>query len=197
MRAGIVDYRMGNLASVSKALEHGGASAFVSDDVTVLGDADALVLPGVGNCASGMSNLERLGLKDFITQWSVGGKPLLGICLGMQLLFESSEEGNTKGLGVLPGKVVRFRSGLKVPHMGWNTVSGSGLLAPFDGRSFYFVHSYVCEPDPGIVTGRTDYGGEFASAIETGSIIGFQFHPEKSSTDGLALIRRWVEVMQT
>lgn len=196
MKAGIVDYRMGNLASVGKALEHAGASAFVSDDVTVLGEADALVVPGVGNCASGMSNLERLGLKDFITEWASSSKPLLGICLGMQLLFEGSEEGNTKGLGVLPGKVVRFRSGLKVPHMGWNKVSGSGLLAPFDGRSFYFVHSYVCEPDPGIVTGWTDYGGEFASAIKAGSIIGFQFHPEKSSTDGLALIRRWVEAMQ-
>lgn len=197
MKAGIVDYRMGNLASVGKALEHAGASAFVSDDATALAEADALVLPGVGNGASGMSNLERLGLKDFITEWTSGGEPLLGICLGMQLLFEGSEEGDTKGLGVLPGKVVRFRSGLKVPHMGWNSVSGSGLLAPFDGRSFYFVHSYVCEPDPGIVTGRTDYGGVFASAIEAGSIIGFQFHPEKSSTDGLALIRRWVEVMQT
>ena len=196
MRAGIVDYRMGNLASVQKALEHAGASAFVSDDVTALGDADALVLPGVGNCASGMSNLERLGLKDFLTEWTSGAKPLLGICLGMQLLFEASEEGDTKSLGVLPGKVVKFRPGVKVPHMGWNTVSGSGLLAPFDGRSFYFVHSYVCEPDPGIVTGRTDYGGEFAAAIEAAGIIGFQFHPEKSSTDGLALIRRWVEVVQ-
>ncbi|MDQ4149244.1 MAG: imidazole glycerol phosphate synthase subunit HisH, partial [Actinomycetota bacterium] len=148
MRVGIVDYRMGNLASASKAFEAAGAAAQVSDDADTLASADLLVLPGVGNFAAGMSNLERLGLKDFVANWAASERPLLGICMGMQLFFEESDEGDAKGLGILPGRVSKLPGEVKVPHMGWNTlepVRESAVFEPFGGRHFYFVHSYVCE----------------------------------------------------
>ncbi|MCA1839793.1 MAG: imidazole glycerol phosphate synthase subunit HisH [Actinobacteria bacterium] len=193
MKAGIVDYRMGNLASISKALEAVGARVTVSDAHAELADSDLLVLPGVGNFAAGMANINRLGLRAFIGDWAHSGKPLLGICLGMQLLFDSSEEGESDGLGVLKGRVVRLPAGMKVPHMGWNTVDvadhEAGPLKGLDGRSFYFVHSYVCSPDASIVSATTEYGMTFASAIRSGAITGFQFHPEKSSADGVELLR--------
>lgn len=195
MRAGIVDYRMGNLASVAKALESVGISVTVSDDPARL-DSDLLVLPGVGNFAAGIDNLNRLGLVPFIREWAGSGRPLLGICLGMQLLFDRSEEGDIAGLGVLEGEVVRLPATEKVPHMGWNQISAEqGWLAGADGRSFYFVHSYVCKPDPSSVSATTDYAGRWASAVRQGRIIGFQFHPEKSSVDGLALLANVKEVV--
>lgn len=187
--AGIVDYRMGNLASVSKALEKAGAPAFVSEDPIRLEDASVLVLPGVGNFTAGMNNLKRTGLDRFVKEWASSGRPLVGICLGMQLFFEHSEEGDTEGLGILGGKVVRMPPGLKVPHMGWNEirVEASQVLAPVDGERFYFVHSYFCEPEAGTAA-LTDYGVEFASAVEWRGIFGFQFHPEKSSRSGMRLL---------
>ena len=196
MKVGIIDYRMGNLASVSKAIENAGGSPVVSDQTSELSDAELLVLPGVGNFSAGMDNLAELGLKDFVVEWAASERPLLGVCVGMQLLFEESDEGPAKGLGILKGRVERFDDSLKVPHMGWNTLQADdeSVFRRFDDRYFYFVHSYYCVPeDSGIVAARTDYGIEFASAVRQGSVYGVQFHPEKSSDDGLALYRRVLE----
>ena len=187
---------MGNLASVSKAIENAGGTAAVSDRIDELSASDLLILPGVGNFAAGMDNLTELGLKDFVVDWADSGRPLLGVCVGMQLLFEESDEGPAKGLGILKGRVERFDDSLKVPHMGWNTLQASdeSVFGKFDDRYFYFVHSYYCVPDDAeIVAGRTDYGVQFASAVRQGSVYGVQFHPEKSSDDGLALYRRVLE----
>jgi len=214
VRAGIVDYRMGNLASVSKALEKVGAESFVSGDPEALAGSDLVVLPGVGNFAAGMANLQGAGLGGFVQEWAAAGKPLLGICMGMQLFFEHSEEGDTKGLGILPGNVVRLQGGsggvaalrghgsrapeaaippkkgqVKVPHMGWNTLRDTeGFLRAFEERYFYFVHSYACVPSAGVVAARTTYDATFASAVASGNLVGVQFHPEKSGHDGLALL---------
>lgn len=199
MRVGIVDYRMGNLASVSKALHKGGDDPLVSDQPGELEECDLMVLPGVGNFAAGMMNLNELSLADFVIEWAGAGRPLLGICMGMQLLFEESDEGSAKGLGILPGRVVRFTPGLKIPHMGWNTLraGGSPAFRAADGRYFYFVHSYACVPEnEADVAAWTDYGGEFASAVHSGRVHGVQFHPEKSSDDGLALLARILREMR-
>jgi imidazole glycerol-phosphate synthase subunit HisH len=198
VKAGIIDYRMGNLASVSKAFEAAGAKALVSDEPSTLAASDLLVLPGVGNFAAGMGNLSALGLSDLVIDWAADGRPLFGICMGMQLLFEESDEGLAKGLGILPGRVVRLKGQVKVPHMGWNQVNparNSELFGALAGRYFYFVHSYVCEAEDRALAALTDYGGEFVSAVESDSVYGVQFHPEKSSNDGLALLRRLIEVL--
>jgi glutamine amidotransferase len=188
-RAGIVDYRMGNLASVAKALEKVGTESFVSEDPEALAASDIVVLPGVGNFAAGMANLRRRGLDAFVREWAAAGRPLLGICMGMQMFLDHSEEGDTAGLGILPGKVVRLRGDVKVPHMGWNTLrETTGFLRAFEGRYFYFVHSYACVPAEEVTAARTSYDESFASAVTAGSVIGVQFHPEKSSHDGLALL---------
>jgi glutamine amidotransferase len=193
VRAGIIDYRMGNLASVSKALEAAGAQAVVSADPGELSKTDLLVLPGVGNFAAGMANLNEADLAGYTIDWAEDGRPLLGICMGMQLFFEESDEGPAKGLAVLDGRVERFDDRLKVPHMGWNTldpVGGSPVFEEFDGRHFYFVHSYYCKPAGDFEGARTQYGIEFCSAIQKDNVVGVQFHPEKSSDDGLELLRR-------
>jgi glutamine amidotransferase len=194
VRAGIVDYQMGNLASVSKSLERVGVEAFVSPDPASLEQADLIVLPGVGNFAAGMGHLREAGLDSFVKDWAGAGRPLLGICLGMQLLFEHSDEGNTAGLGVIPGNVVRLNGPLKVPHMGWNGIRSvrSSLFAPFEDERFYFVHSYVCVPAQPVACAVTTYGEEFVSGVESGRIVGVQFHPEKSSAAGLAMLGRLV-----
>lgn len=168
----------------------------VSDDVDELANGDILVMPGVGNFAAGASNLKRLGLWSFVQTWAADARPLLGICLGMQLLFDHSEEGDSQGLGIVPGKVVRISSHVKVPHMGWNEIQsqGSEVFEGFAGKRFYYVHSYVCDADSGTTAATTEYGRKFAAAVRTGNICGVQFHPEKSSTDGLALLRRIKEV---
>lgn len=189
LRAGIVDYRMGNLASVAKALENVGTASFVSDQPEALGAADLVVLPGVGNFAAGMANLAQTGLDGFVRDWASAGRPLLGICMGMQMFFEHSEEGDTPGLGILPGTVVRLHGDVKVPHMGWNTLHDTtGFLEAFQDRYFYFVHSYACVPDADLVAARTTHARPFASAVAAGNVVGVQFHPEKSSHDGLALL---------
>lgn len=202
LRAGVIDYRMGNLASVAKALERVGASSFVSDDAAELGAADLVVLPGVGHFRAGMDSLRSLGLEGFLKDWAEAGKPLVGICLGMQLMFSHSEEGDVKGLGIVDGNVTLLALGVKCPQIGWNQVSTAGassrVLEPFDGRYFYFNHSYVCRPDADVAAGRTHYGEEFVSSIHSGgsgNVLGFQFHPEKSSTDGLALLGRALETL--
>lgn len=197
MKVGIVDYRMGNLASVSKAIEAAGGTAVVSDQISELESSDLLILPGVGHFGAGMDNLAELGLQDFIVGWAERQRPLLGVCVGMQLLFDESDEGDAKGLGILKGRVEKFDPSLKVPHMGWNTLQRQGdsaVFGEFDDRYFYFVHSYYCVPeDPDIVAAKTGYGVEFASAVHDRNVYGVQFHPEKSSDDGLALYRRLLE----
>lgn len=210
MRAGIVNYRMGNLASVAKALEKVGADSFVSASPAELEESDLVVLPGVGNFAAGMENLRAAGLDSFVKDWAAASRPLLGICMGMQMFFDHSEEGDTPGLGILPGRVARLtgsegvagptgngRSGrdLKVPHMGWNTLgSATGLFRSFEDRHFYFVHSYACIP-AGDVAAWTTYGVPFASAVVSGRVVGVQFHPEKSSHDGLELLERTLDAV--
>jgi glutamine amidotransferase len=197
-RVGVVDYGRGNLRSVSKALEKAGAAVNLVGKGGRLDDLDAVVVPGVGSFGDCARNLRASGLWDPLLEWLRAGRPYLGICLGYQLLFESSEESpEARGLGCLPGRVVRFEAkGLKVPHMGWNTLSGT--KAPLfqglgESPSFYFVHSYYPVPaDRGLASAFCEYGETFAASISTGSIHATQFHPEKSQGAGLALLRNFL-----
>jgi len=194
----IIDYGMGNLRSVSKAFERLGCEAVVTRDPRMIADASHVVLPGVGAFPDCMRNLEQLGLIDPIHRALSSGKPFLGICLGLQLLFTESEEfGLHKGLGWIKGRVVRFRNnGLKVPHMGWNTVTIQKPAPVLDGlpadAMVYFVHSYYVAPDdPGLIATTTEYGLSFASSIAAGNVFACQFHPEKSQAVGLMLLRNF------
>jgi glutamine amidotransferase len=192
----IVDYGMGNLRSVQKAFERVGHVAEITDDPVRISAAEKIVLPGVGAFADAMHQLRERRLLGPILGAIDSGKPFLGICLGLQLLFEVGyEDGRHEGLGVLEGEVVRFptQQGLKVPHMGWNTVTQRrpvALLAGIpDGRHFYFVHSYYVVPgDESVVATVTDYGINFCSMVCRGHLFATQFHPEKSQRDGLKLI---------
>jgi glutamine amidotransferase len=198
----VVDYGMGNRRSVEKALEHVGARALVTRDHRQLGVADGLVVPGVGAFPRAMQNLQELGLASLIRDRAGSGAPLLGICLGMQLLFERSEErGMTDGLGLLQGKVTPLQAGgLRVPHIGWNEVSferrsqlTTGL--PEQGCPFYHVHTLAPRPSrPEDIVGTTEYGERFATIVARGSILGVQFHPEKSSAHGLRLLQNFVSL---
>jgi glutamine amidotransferase len=194
----LVDYGMGNRRSVEKALEHVGADVARTADRDQIAAAEAIVLPGVGAFPEAMRRLAALGLVQTIRERAAAGVPLLGICLGMQLLFDSSEEHEgADGLGLLPGTVTRLDApGLKVPHIGWNTVTfarPSALTAGLgDAAAFYHVHTYACRPDDeSDVVGRGEYGERFVSIVERGNVMGAQFHPEKSSLDGLALLRNF------
>ena len=198
----IVDYGMGNRRSVQKALEHVGATVELTRDPARLSDADGIVLPGVGAFPAAMDNLAALDLIDPIRSLAAQGLPLLGICLGMQLLFASSEEhGATKGLGLLEGTVTQLRTGSeRLPHIGWNEVAFTrpspltgGL--PAGGAAFYHVHSYAVRPaDPADVLGTTTYGETFATIVGRGAVLGTQFHPEKSSAGGLALLANFAQI---
>ena len=195
----IIDYGMGNLRSVSKAFEAAGHQALVTRDKAMIGRASHVVLPGVGAFGDCMANLERLDLIESIRSSIQAGKPFLGICLGLQLLFTESEEfGLHKGLGILPGRVRKFilDPGLKVPHMGWNQANlqkASPLFRDIaDGSDWYFVHSYYVDPaDPTIASATTMYGHPFVSSIWKDNIVACQFHPEKSQAVGLRLIRNF------
>ncbi len=193
----IVDYGVGNLRSVQKGLERVGAEAVVSDNAAVLDAAQGVILPGVGAFGDGMDNLVARRLVEPVLRQVQAGKPLLGICLGMQLLFDESEEmGRHQGLGLLPGRVVRFpESDLKVPHIGWNQLVGiRGLvLEGIRNESYaYFVHSYYALPaEPADVLATTEYGFDFASVVGRGKIWGAQFHPEKSQEVGLRLLQNF------
>lgn len=197
----IVDYGMGNLRSVQKALERVGSRAVVTDDPAVLELAQGVLLPGVGAFGDAMDSLRSRQLLAPVLCQVEGGKPLLGICLGMQLLFDESEEmGRHKGLGLLPGRVVRFPKGdLRVPHVGWNEFrqSRGDLLAGIaDGAYAYFVHSYFAVPEePMDVLATTEYGLEFAAVVGRGLIYGAQFHPEKSQEVGLQLLKNFVRLV--
>jgi glutamine amidotransferase len=209
----VVDYGSGNLRSVSQAVMHAaigsGVDVIVTSDAQAVFDADRVVLPGQGHMADCMNELASSGLKEAVLH-AAAHKPLFGVCVGMQMLLERSEEGPTAGLGVMPGEVVRFQlqnrlqedgSRFKVPQMGWNQVfhrlagrpehpMWSGIA---DGAYFYFVHSYFARPaDPAHVVGETDFGGRFASAIARDNIFATQFHPEKSADQGLALYRNFL-----
>ncbi len=201
----VVDYGMGNLRSVEKALIHVGHSPRVTRDRSVIAAADGIVLPGVGAFRACMANLERFGLVGVLREAIQGGTPFLGVCLGMQVLFTESEEfGPVPGLGVLKGRVVRFDGqaveGLRVPHMGWNELrlrATSRLLSGIDdGAHAYFVHSYYVIPDdPAITVTETPYGIPFASSVARENIFACQWHPEKSQSMGLKVLTNLGDVV--
>jgi glutamine amidotransferase len=188
----IADYGMGNRRSVEKALAHVGAESVITADVR---DASAIILPGVGAFPEAMRNLERSGLGEQLIERAQAGVPLLGICLGMQLLFESStEHEGAPGLGILPGTVTKLQSP-RLPHIGWNLVTmerESALTDGFDAAAFYHVHSFACRPADGKdIVGTGEYGERFVSIVERANVMATQFHPEKSSRDGLRLLRNF------
>lgn len=199
----IVDYGMGNLRSVQKGLEKAGYQAVVVRDPEALPDARGVVLPGVGSFGDTMKNLKERGFAEVIPDLVASGRPFLGICVGLQVLFESGEEmGTHRGLGILAGRVRRFTGDLKIPHMGWNQVffkQDNPLFKGIpDGSYFYFVHSYYAEPaDPEEVCGVTCYGAEFASAVARGNLFAVQFHPEKSSDLGLRVLANFGELVES
>ena len=203
---GIVDYGMGNLFSVSKALERLQVDYFISEKSEELEQANALILPGVGSFKDAMVLLNETGLADFIREYAASGKPLLGICLGMQLLFEESEEnGYAEGLSLLPGKVVRFPGKsaagepYKVPHMGWNRLewmNNSVLTDHLQEDYAYFVHSfYVKTDDPSIMIAKASYFEEVPAVVGRKNVFGMQFHPEKSSSIGVELLRNFTKLV--
>ena len=197
----VVDYGMGNLRSAQKGLEKAGYAAEVTDDPARILDAAGVVLPGVGAFKDCFDGLRNLGLVEPVKEAAASGRPFLGICVGMQLMFESSEEGGaTEGLGIFPGRVVRFPdgrvTGLKVPHMGWNRLkrragAADPLLAGLSAdAAVYFVHSYYPDPeDERIVLAEAEHGVTFAAACGRGNVFGVQFHPEKSQREGLEILR--------
>ena len=193
-QVGIIDYGVGNLRSVEKAFAAVGCDAVVSADEKVLRTAERLVLPGVGAFAACMKALTERGFDQLVCERVAQGTPLLGVCVGMQLLFEESEEfARTRGLGLLRGRVRRFSDELVVPQVGWNQIRqrrAHPLLDGIaDGAFFYFVHSYYCEPDEGdVILGETDYGVAYASVVARANLSGVQFHPEKSQAAGLRLL---------
>jgi imidazole glycerol-phosphate synthase subunit HisH len=196
----VVDYGMGNLRSVAKAIEHvaDGERVVVTSDAAEVAKADRVVVPGQGAMPDCMRQLSACGLREAVVA-AAATKPFLGICIGLQMLFEHSEEGDTPGLGILPGRVRRFAAdvtvarGLKVPHMGWNEVTQAGAHPLWqgiaDGARYYFVHSYFVEPaQSSVIAGSTTYGIPFTSAVARANIFAVQFHPEKSAQAGLQLL---------
>lgn len=202
----IVDYGLGNLRSAQKGLEKAGAETVVTDDPDRIAAADAVVLPGVGAFKDCYDGLAGRGLVDPVLEAANSGRPFLGICVGLQLLFESSEEGeSSRGLGVFPGRVVRFpdlrEAGLKVPHMGWNRVTPTGRDCPLmpDGEApyAYFVHSYYAEPaDADLVLATSDHGVVFPAIVGRDNVFAVQFHPEKSQDAGIALLRAFARLAE-
>jgi len=195
----VVDYGAGNLKSVENSLRYLGARYLVTSRPEDLAGADGLIFPGVGEAAASMSELKRTGLDRALCDYLKAGRKILGICIGCQVIFEKSEERDTECLGLLKGSVRRFpgASGLKVPHMGWNTVHFTRAHPVFQGipqdSSFYFVHSYYPEPaDASIVAGETEYGLRFASCIARGNLVAFQFHLEKSGALGVKLLSNFL-----
>jgi len=201
----IIDYNMGNVASIQNILKRCNHQSIISNDPKVIEEADKLILPGVGSFDYGISNLEKLGIAEVLKKKVLIDKiPLLGICLGMQLLADSSEEGSLKGLGFIKAQSKKFefngQRNLKVPHMGWNYVEAQKNTPLFNNAyeemRFYFVHSYFvqCENDNDIL-GTTNYGHTFTSMINKDNIYGFQFHPEKSHKYGMLLLKNFVELI--
>ncbi len=198
----IVDYQMGNLASVQRGLQRAGSDAVITSDPDRVAAADKIILPGVGAFADAMHELRAHGLVEPVTEAIASGKPFLGICLGLQMLFDTSlEDGEHPGLGILPGKVVRFDlpAGYKIPHMGWNQIN-IRRRAPIlegleDGSYFYFVHSYYVVPeDHNVVAVETEYGHLFCSMVWRDNLFATQFHPEKSQANGLRLLENFARL---
>jgi imidazole glycerol phosphate synthase glutamine amidotransferase subunit len=206
----VVDYGAGNMVSIEQALTAVGAEVRIADDPVDLAGADALVVPGVGAAAPAMARLERQGLTRPISAWLEADRPFLGICLGLQLLFEGSDEDGATTLGALPGRTVRLSDAPTLPHIGWNQVERTRTHRVFDGiddgADFYFVHSYVGAPpstsgvSPGptddLVLAQTTHGQPFVSAVSRGSLVGVQFHPERSGADGLRLLANFVDLVR-
>ena len=196
-RISILDYGMGNLRSVAKAVDRAGGEALTTSEPTEAVRADGMVVPGVGAFGACMGGLQEHGLDRAVRDFAETDRPLLGVCLGMQVLFDRSEEDDVAGLGIIPGTVVRLPREVKVPHMGWNDVAWTGthpLSEGLDGGStFYFVHSYACVPaDEGVTVGETEYGIRFAAAVGRDNLFGTQFHPEKSGDAGIEIYRNLV-----
>ena len=201
MSVAIVDYGMGNLRSVSKACERLGATVTIVDSPAAIAGAQRLIVPGVGAFGDAVHELNRRGVVGAIRQFAASGRPVLGICLGLQIFFHSSEEApGVEGLALLPGTVRRFRSdSLKIPHMGWNRLDvrpSSRLLGALGPDPFvYFVHSYYVVPeDDSVIAATADYGIPFVAAVERHALFGVQFHPEKSQHTGLEILRRFLSV---
>ena len=196
-RIAIIDYGVGNLRSVEKAFAATGCEARISSDESFLREADRLVLPGVGAFAACMKALAERGFDRLVRERASAGTPLLGVCVGMQMLFEESEEfGATRGLGLLQGRVRKFTGDLVVPQVGWNRIHQRRPHALFeeiaDGSFCYFVHSFYCEPrDEAVVAGETEYGRTYASVIAQKNVCGVQFHPEKSQDVGLRMLKNF------
>ena len=196
----IIDYGVGNLRSVEKAFTVSGCEAIVTANDRELQSAEHLVLPGVGAFAACMKALTASGFDHLVRERVKEGTPLLGVCVGMQMLFEESDEfGHTAGLGLLKGRVRQFREDLIVPHVGWNQVRRRVTHSLFEGipdqSFFYFVHSFYCEPkDENAVVGETDYGFAYASVVASGNVCGVQFHPEKSQAVGLQMLRNFSDL---
>jgi imidazole glycerol-phosphate synthase subunit HisH len=193
---GIIDYKLNNLRSVQKAFEKIGADAFISSDCKELAGAEKLVLPGVGAFGSAMKNIRSLGLEEMIHAHVNSGKPLIGICLGMQLLFSKSyENGAFGGLDIMHGEVKQFPNTVKVPHIGWNQIekkTSSKILSDVEDKSFvYFVHSYYAQPSEDVTLTTTEYGFHFTSIVQKGNVYGIQFHPEKSQKAGLQMLKNF------
>ena len=188
---GIVNYGVGNIGSLRNALEYLDCPVIISENLEKLSDCKGLILPGVGAFSPAMQKLHTLNLIPFLKEWVSNGYPLLGICLGMQLLFTESEEGKlNKGLGIISGKVVKLKGSFRSIHIGWNLVTprDSDPFLPSSGYA-YFVHSYICQPIvPDLVIGETTYGSVFPSVIHSGNVSGVQFHPEKSQQFGLRIL---------
>lgn len=195
----VLDYGMGNLPSVSRAVARVGGSACVTGDPAEVARADALVIPGVGAFGACMRALADRGLDVAVKDLVASGRPVFGVCLGMQVLFERSDEDVDEGLGILPGGSGRLPREVKVPHIGWNTVEWVGRHAYVegipDGTRFYFVHSYAPHADEGITVGSTTYGRPFAAVVAKDNVFATQFHPEKSSDAGLAIYEAFVRAV--
>jgi glutamine amidotransferase len=198
----ILDYGAANLVSITHGLAAVGADVVVAAEPSALAGADALVVPGVGAAASAMSHLRERGLVEPLRDWVRAGRPCLGICLGFQILFDASDEGDAQTLGLLAGRTVALRDAPTLPHIGWNVVRAVRPHPLFDGipdgSYFYFVHSFAPVPaDEGVVLARTDHGQSFVSAVARGSLYGLQFHPEKSSAVGLRLLGNFLNLVAT
>jgi glutamine amidotransferase len=200
MSIAIIDYGVGNLRSVEKAFTSQNIPAVVTRDEKILRNAEKLVLLGVGAFGYAMDSLRKLGFDELAHEAVRAGKPVLGLCVGLQMMFEEGYEfGVHRGLGLLPGRVLKFPEGTRVPHVGWNQVEYKRSHPIFrdlpDQSFFYFVHSYYIEPaDESCVMGETEYGSRFASICGRGNVVGVQFHPEKSQTTGLKLLRNFAEM---
>ncbi len=202
MYIAVIDYGMGNISSVKNSFIKAGADIRVTADPAAIDGASAVILPGVGAYRDAYLNLKDRGLIGIIDN-VIGKKPFLGICLGMQLLFDySMEDGKNRGLGIFKGSVQKIPAGVKIPHMGWNQIDikkkDSRILSGIDsGEYFYFVHSYHAVPDdPSIISSTAKYGSDLVASVEAGNIFGFQFHPEKSSTLGQVLVKNFIRIAE-